>query len=195
MATAAETLPPAVSAPALTEHWGWLLALGIVQVVGGAIAIAVPALASLAAVVVFGAALLASAIFQLIHALRTRKWPGSVWYILGGLLYAAAGILVLLFPLGGILTLTAIIATVLIAEGAVRGIVANAMKPKAGWGWWLASGIASVLLGVLLFIGWPATAPWAIGLLLGINLIFSGATNASIAITSRRARHRLAWPF
>jgi uncharacterized membrane protein HdeD (DUF308 family) len=101
-------------------------------------------------------------------------------------------VLVLLFPLGGALTLAVVIATLLIGDGVLRALVASTLRPQEGWGWWLAAGIASVLLGVTLFMGWPATAIWAIGLLLGINLMFSGATNAALAIASRSSGRRAA---
>ena len=146
----------------------------------------------MAAVLIFGAVLLTSAIFHLVHAFKTRRWPGTLWYVLGGLLYGAAGVLVLLFPLGGALTLAVVVATLLIADGVLRALVASTLRPQAGWGWSLAAGVASVLLGIILFTGWPATAIWAIGLLLGINLLFSGATNAAVAIASRSGRRAAA---
>jgi uncharacterized membrane protein HdeD (DUF308 family) len=190
MATITEDVRSQIAAARLGERWGWLLALGIVQVAAGALAIAAPMLASLAAVLVLGSVLIASSIFHVIHAFKTRRWSGSVWYVLGGLLYAAAGVLVIAFPLGGVLTLAIIIATLLVAEGALRVLVATLLRPAPGWGWWLAAGVASVLLGVMLFLGWPAAAIWAVGLLLGVNLIFSGATHVALAITSRSMRHR-----
>src|ERR1700761_1094389 len=89
-----------VGAP-LGRRWGWLLALGIVEIIAGAIAIAVPIIASFAAVAIFGAALLVTAILQLVHAFQVRAWPRSAWYGLGGLFYAVAGVLVVAFPLHG----------------------------------------------------------------------------------------------
>lgn len=80
------------------RHWGWLLAFAIVQIVAGSLAISVPTVASLAAVAVFGALMLTAAIFQVAHAVRVRKWPGFALHMLGGLLYAAAGVLVLIYP-------------------------------------------------------------------------------------------------
>ena len=131
MATMTDAVQPDVALPALGERWGWLLALGIVQVLAGAIAMATPILASLVAVAVFGALLLTSAIFHLIHAFKLKKWPGSAWYILGGLLYAAAGVAVILFPLGGALTLTVVIATLFITEGALRILAASTLRRQS----------------------------------------------------------------
>lgn len=56
------------------------------------------------------------------------------------------------------------------------------LRPSLGWGWLLASGLCSILVGVILLTGWPATALWLTGLLLGVNLVFTGAMNASLVI-------------
>ena len=98
MATTTEPLESEMAATALGHRWGWLLALGIVQITAGWIAIAIPVVASFAAVAVFGAVLLVTAIFQLIHAFRVRAWPRSAWYGLGGVLYVIAGLLVAINP-------------------------------------------------------------------------------------------------
>jgi len=168
------------------RHWGWLLAFAIVQVIAGALAVAIPLLASLVAVAVFGWVMIVSAIFQIAHAIRVRKWPGFALHLLSGLLYATAGVLALLYPFPGMLVLTLCLAGLLLADGILRIVLASKVKPQQGWGWFLAGGIASIVLGGLLIFGWPATALWATGLLLGINLIFSGATNAALALACRK---------
>jgi uncharacterized membrane protein HdeD (DUF308 family) len=185
MPTISDTVKADTMATAPGYRWGWLLVLGIVQIIAGAIAIAVPVLASLAAVGVLGALLLVTGILQLVHAIKARAWPRSAWYGLGGLLYTLAGLLVVFYPLSGALALAVIIAIALIADGAVRAAFGLVVRPVRGWGWLVAAGLASTLVGVILLIGWPATALWAIGLLLGINLIFTGATNAALALASR----------
>lgn len=187
MATITQTMGPDATVASFGHRWGWMLALGIVQIIAGAIAIAVPVVASLAAVAVFGAVLILSAIAQLAYAFKIKAWPRSAWYGLGGALYAIAGLLVILYPIGGALTLAVIIAVLLIAEGGLRVIFAAVVRPAAAWGWLTAAGIGSIIVGVILLLGWPLTAFWVTGLLLGINLIFSGATNAAVAIAARRS--------
>src|ERR1700736_347473 len=105
MPTIFETVNADAPATSFGHRWGWMLALGIVQIIAGAIAIAVPVVASLAAVAVFGAVLILSAIAQLAYAFKIKAWPRSGWYGLGGTLYAIAGLLVILYPIGGALTL------------------------------------------------------------------------------------------
>ena len=174
-----------MTATALGHRWGWLLVLGIVQIIAGWIAIAVPVVASFAAVAIFGALMIVTAIFQLIHAFRVRSWPRSAWYGLSGVLYAIAGVLVAIYPVGGALALAVMIAILFIADGALRVGFATIVRPMAGWGWLIAGGLASIVVGVVLLIGWPATALWATGLLLGINLIFTGSMHVALALTSR----------
>jgi len=185
MATATEPLESEMAATALGHRWGWLLALGIVQIIAGWIAIAIPVVASFAAVAIFGAVLLVTAIFQLIHAFRVRAWPRSAWYGLGGVFYAIAGLLVAINPISGALTLAVIIAILFVADGVLRVAFGTSVRPTAGWGWLVAAGLCSIVVGVFLLIGWPATALWATGLLLGINLIFTGSMNVVLALASR----------
>jgi uncharacterized membrane protein HdeD (DUF308 family) len=173
-----------IAAP-LGHRWGWLLALGIVEIIAGCIAIVTPLIASLAAVAVFGAVLISTAILQLVHAFRVRSWPRSAWFGLGGIFYGLAGLLVVFYPLGGALTLTVLIAILFIADGTLRMVFGLNARPSRGWGWLVAGGMAGIVVAVLLLLGLPSSALWATGLLLGINLIFSGVTRASLALECR----------
>jgi len=170
----------------LSERWGWLLALAIVQVLAGLAAIALPSMATMVATLVFGWVLLIAAVFHVVHAITVRRWRGFALHLLGGLLYGAAGILILLNPLSGALSLTLVLAALLLIEGILRSALAFNVRPHDGWGWFLAGGIMSLLLGALLLAGWPATALWAIGTLVGIQLLFSGAMNLAFAFACRR---------
>ena len=185
MATTTEPLESEMAATALGHRWGWLLALGIVQIIAGWIAIAIPVVASFAAVAIFGAVLLVTATFQLIHAFRVRAWPRSAWYGLGGVFYAIAGLLVAINPISGALTLAVIIAILFIADGVLRVAFGTSVRPISGWGWLVAAGLCSIVVGVFLLIGWPATALWVTGLLLGVNLVFTGSMNVVLALASR----------
>jgi uncharacterized membrane protein HdeD (DUF308 family) len=187
MATITQTMNVDSAAAPLGRHWGWLLALGVVEIIAGCIATAVPVIASLAATAVFGAVLLVTAILQLVHAFQVRAWPRSAWYGLSGLFYAVAGLLVVASPLGGALTLAVLMGILFIAEGTLRVAFGMSARPVIGWGWLVAGGIGSLFVGVILLLGWPATALWATGLLLGINLIFTGLTRITLALVSRTA--------
>jgi uncharacterized membrane protein HdeD (DUF308 family) len=169
----------------LQRWWLGLLFLGIVQLIGGVIALAVPLAASLAAAIVFGAVLVVAGVFQAVHAFGVRKWSGVLLHAVGALLYIAAGILMLLFPLTGALTLTLVVAALLLADGVLRSVIAYNLRPEAGWGWVLAAGLAGIAVGIFLLIGWPLTGLWAIGILLGVNLLCAGAANCALAVGFR----------
>jgi hypothetical protein len=96
-------------------------------------------------------------------------------------------LLVIAYPLGGALTLAVLVGILFVADGALRVAFGMSARPVVGWGWLVAGGIGSLLVGVILLLGWPATALWATGLLLGINLIFTGLTRITLALTSRTA--------
>ena len=188
MTTMSDTMDANAGTTTLTHRWGWLLVLGIVQIIAGTVAFAIPIVASFAAVAIFGAVLVVTATFQLVHAFKTGAWPRSAWYGLSGVLYAIAGLLVIAFPLGGALTLAVLLAILFIADGAVRVVFAMSVSAAVGRGWLLAAGCCNILVGVFLLIGWPYTALWITGLLLGVNLLITGAMNISFASKTRTSK-------
>lgn len=169
----------------LGRDWAWLLLLALLQILGGLLAVAVPIAASFAAVAIIAALLIVTAFLQLIHAFQMRVWPRSLWYGLGALLYAAVGVVLILYPVTGALTLAVLIAVLLIAEGALRTAFGVLVRPLSGWGWLVVAGFLSILIGVILLVGWPVTALRLTGLLLGANLLVTGIMNAALAITAR----------
>ena len=172
---------------ALHHHWGLFLIEGILLVVLGMAAIAMPALASLAATVLFGWLLLLSGVIGLISTIRARHAPGVAWSFVSALLGIAAGAVLLWLPLQGTLSLTAVLIAFLLVEGVVSIFYAlEHRKALTGrWGWMLASGVVDLVLGVMLFSGLPGTALWALGLLVGINLLFGGWALIFMALHAR----------
>jgi uncharacterized membrane protein HdeD (DUF308 family) len=176
----------AVSA-AIHRHWGLFLFEGIVLIVLGTLAVLVPAVASVAATIVFGWILLLSGGMGLISTLRARQSPGFGWSLLSAVLGIAAGIILLTMPLQGTLSLTAVLIAFLIVEGVATVLFALEHRKGASgrWSWLLASGILDIGLGGILLAGLPGTAVWALGLLLGINLIFGGWALVWMALHAR----------
>ena len=172
---------------AVRRHWVLFLAEGIVLVLLGLLALLAPVIASVAATVFFGWLLLLSGVIGLVTTFRARHAPGFWWSLLSAVIGIVAGILLLGWPLLGTLSLTAVLIAFLFAEGVVSIMYAlehrNALSGR--WGWMLASGILDVGLGVLLFIGLPGTALWALGLLLGINMVFGGWALIFMALHAR----------
>jgi uncharacterized membrane protein HdeD (DUF308 family) len=185
MTTISGSAQPAIAPPFRGHRWGWLLALGLAQIVLGSIALCFPVSASFAAVAVYGAVLLMGAIFQLVHAFMVRSWPHSVWYGLGGVLYAIAGVFVILYPIRGALSLALTLAVLFVADGALRIAFSIANRKVAGSGWILAAGVSSMAVGIIFLVGWPASALWTTGVLLGINLLLIGCTQAALAVGTR----------
>ena len=183
---AAAEIRSAVSA-AIHRHWGLFLFEGIVLIILGTLAVLVPAVASLAATIVFGWILLLSGVIGLISTFRARQAPGFGWSLLSALLGIVAGIILLTMPLQGTLSLTAVLIAFLIVEGVATVLFALEHRKGASgrWSWLLASGILDIGLGGILLAGLPGTAVWALGLLVGINMIFGGWSLVWMALHAR----------
>jgi len=183
-----ETLGAAVRG-VLHDHWGLFLAEGMVLVVLGILAVLAPVLASIAATVLFGWILLISGVVGLISTLRARGAPGFVWSLLSAITGIVAGAVLLLWPLQGALSLTAVLIAFLFIEGVVS--IFYALEHRRGlsgrWGWMLASGLLDLLLGAVILSGLPAAAFWALGLIVGINLMFGGWALVAMALHARSA--------
>ncbi len=172
---------------AVARNWGWFLALGILLVVLGFAAILFPFVSTIAAKVALGWVFLIGGISHFIHAFGAQGWRGVLLDMLVGALYVFAGAWLAFFPLTGILPLTVMLAILFVVEGMFEVVLSFRMKPEAGWGYLLFSGIVAILAGVLITMGLPSSATWAIGLLAGINLLSSGWSFIFIALAGRDA--------
>ena len=119
---------------------------------------------------------------------RNLAGPASSGSLLIGLLYVVAGGYLAFFPLTGLLTLTILLAALFFAEGIMEIFMAFRVRPHDGWGFLLLSGIAALAVGVLIAIDLPGSATWALGLLVGINLLFTGSSYVALALAGRKAR-------
>jgi uncharacterized membrane protein HdeD (DUF308 family) len=179
-------LRSAVSA-AIHRHWGLFLFEGIVLIVLGTLAVFVPAVASVAATIVFGWILLLSGVVGLVATFRAQGSPGFAWSLLSAVLGIAAGVILLAMPVQGALPLTAVLIAFLLVEGVATVLFAlEHRKGSSGrWSWMLTSGIVDLVLGIILLAGLPGTAVWALGLLIGINMIFGGWSLVWMALHAR----------
>ena len=176
----------------IAEKWGWFLALGIVLILVGIAAICFPLVSTIAAKIFLGWLFLIGGVFLIIHAFSAQGWGGFLWSLLIGVLYLIAGGYLAFFPLTGLLTLAILLAILFAAEGIMEIIMAYRVHPSEGWGWLLLSGIAALAVGVLIFLGLPSSATWALGLLVGINLLFSGWSYVFLAMAGRKAKEAVA---
>ena len=175
----------------MERNWGWLLALGIGLIVLGLLDIAVPMIATLAIGIFLGWLLLIGGVAQILHAFSARGWQGFALHLLGGVVYLLAGGWMILNPLQGALALTLMLAAFLLIQGIFQIVLALRIRPARGWGWPLASGLVTVLLAVLIYAGWPGSALWVIGLLVGIHLLMSGLSLTMLALAARGVGHEL----
>jgi uncharacterized membrane protein HdeD (DUF308 family) len=171
----------------IAEKWGWFLALGIVLIVAGLVAIAFPLFSTIAAKIMLGWLFLIGGVMMILHAFQAPGWQGFLWELLIGILYAVAGGYLAFFPLTGLLTLAILLAVLFIVEGIFEVIMALRVRPHEGWGFLLLSGLAALAVGVMIYMDLPGSAVWALGLLVGINLIFSGWSYVFLALAGRRA--------
>jgi uncharacterized membrane protein HdeD (DUF308 family) len=173
---------------AVREHWKAFLIEGIVLVVLGLAAMIVPPLASLAVTIVLGWLFLFSGAAGLVVTFWARKMPGFWWSLFSAALAVAAGIVVLARPVQGTLTLTIVVGAYFLAEGVATIMYALEHKKELSerWGWLLTAGIMDILVAGFIIAGLPGSALWALGLLVGINMLFGGATLIGMALAARK---------
>jgi uncharacterized membrane protein HdeD (DUF308 family) len=172
---------------AIRAHWVLFLIQGLVMVVLGLLAIARPMIATLAVEIFAGWLFLISGIVGLAGVFSARKTPGIIWTLLRAVLAIIVGVLLLWRPLAGILTLTLLLAAFFAAQGIMQIIVSiqhRAMLPSS-WVWVLLSGGVDLVLAAIIIAGWPGTAAWVLGLLVGINLFMSGVALVMTALACR----------
>jgi uncharacterized membrane protein HdeD (DUF308 family) len=173
---------------ALSRNWGWLLAFGVLMIILGVFAIGAPVVATVAVQVVLGWLLVIGGIAEAIHAFMAQSWRGFLFELLSAILYVVVGALLLFNPLLGAAALTLLLAVFLVVEGIFKIIMALRVRDHRGWGWLLASGILSLILGAMIWAQWPASGLWVIGLLVGIQLLFTGWSMVMLAFAARAHR-------
>jgi uncharacterized membrane protein HdeD (DUF308 family) len=183
-------------ATSLHEHWVLFLVEGIVLVALGLLAIVLPPIATLAVEILFGWLFLISGVVGLITTFWMRQAPGFWWALLSAVLGIAAGIVLLAWPLSGVLTLTLILIVFFTIEGIASIMFALEHKRELSgrWGWMLASGIVDLIVAGIIFVGLPGTAAWAIGVLVGINMVFGGSALIAMALHAREIDPRTMAP-
>lgn len=160
----------------LRNNRNWILAEGILFTLLGFFAIAMPGISTLSTELFIGWLLLFGGIVQLYRTFQTRRDGSFIGSLLLSIMYLVFGILLLVFPIAGIFSLTILLIAFFIAEGISKFILGFQLKPTGQWGWFLFSGVISLVMAFIIWSGWPGTAFWVIGLLIGINMIFFGVS-------------------
>jgi uncharacterized membrane protein HdeD (DUF308 family) len=166
--------------------WGWFVALGIAQIVLGVIAWFDVIAFTIAGVVFIGALLLVAGVFQIIHAFMDRAWGAFILDLLVGVLYVIGGFLLMAEPVQGSVVITILVAAALIIGGILRIVMSLQHRHMAGWGMMLASGIISLLVGLMLYLTLPWSGLWVVGTLIAVELIVHGVSWLQFGLTLRR---------
>jgi uncharacterized membrane protein HdeD (DUF308 family) len=173
---------------AVREHWKAFLFEGILLVILGLAAIIVPPLAGLAVTIFLGWMFLISGIAGLALTFWARQMPGFWWSLISAVLGVVVGLVLLARPVQGVLTLTIVVGAYFLAEGVTSIMYALEHRRELSerWSWMLFAGVLDILIAAMIIAGLPGSAEWAIGLLVGINLLFGGASLIGMALAARQ---------
>jgi len=173
-------------ARAIHDQWAFYLTEGVILLVLGLLAILIPPLATLSATIVIGAVFFAGGVVGLISTFTGSRAPGFWWSLASAVLGVVVGLLLLVRPIAGAVSLTLVLIAFFIAEGLFSIFFGAAQRHHVStWGWMVASGVVDLVLAGVLLAGLPGDAAWALGLLVGINLIFGGAALSALALRLR----------
>ena len=165
---------------------GTMMVWGIVMLICGIAAIALPLISGIGVVIIVAWVLLVAGVSHLFLAFHTHSVGGVLWQILLALIYGAAGVFMLMNPLAGLVTLTLVLAAFLLIEAGLETALYFQVRGKINAGWVLFDAIVTLLLAILIWSQWPSSSLWFIGTLVGISLIFSGISRITLASAIRR---------
>jgi len=157
----------------IRSYRSWVIAAGIASLALGVAAIIYNGTATIASVTVFGGLLMFAGVIQIVHAFQVRTWSGFFIYLLDGIVRSAVGTLMVMYPTSGAQALTLLLSFYFIVAGVFRTI-ASVILQFPSWGWTVASGLLSVVLGVMLAMQYPTSSQWFIGFAVGLDLILYG---------------------
>ncbi|MBO0737442.1 MAG: HdeD family acid-resistance protein [Alphaproteobacteria bacterium] len=173
-------------AATINAHWKLFLAQGILMIVLGLVAVTEPYIATLAVGIFVGWLFFGGGIIRALSMWHSRQAPGFVGSMLTALLSVMLGLILMFRPLAGVLTLTMVLVAFFVIEGVASVLVAVQHRDHLrSWSWMLFSGVIDLTLACLIWAGWPSTADWAIGLLVGINMLFLGLSLVMTALAGR----------
>src|SRR4051794_32058349 len=172
---------------ALRRNWGWFVGLGVLSIVAGLLALGNLMAGTLVSILFIGAMMTVAGIAHIIHAFQVREWGQFALWLLTGILYTLAGLLIAYNPALGASVFTLFIGIMLIASGIMRIIVAFGMRGHPGWGWMLVAGLITLLLGLMIAAHWPVDSLWVLGMFLGIDLLFTGVGLVAWGLRLKRA--------
>lgn len=174
MATANNGFENPVIPAELSRKWGWFVALGVALLILGGIAFGHLVLATVVSVYYVGIMMLVAGVIEIIHSFGVKSWGSFFFWLLSGLLYTAAGVVAFVNPILAAGVLTFLLAAALLGSGAFRIWLGFKSKPASGWGWIVATGVITILAGLLIAAQWPVNSLFILGIFLAVDLIFQG---------------------
>ena len=172
----------------LRAKWGWIVALGVVYMLAGLVALGSVVMATVASVLVVGVMMIIAGVAEVISAFQIKSWGKFLLWVLLGVLYIVGGFVAFENPLLAAALLTLILGASLVASGIMRIFLAFSMKRESPWIWVLLSGVITLLLGLLILARWPVSSLYILGVFLGIDLVMAGAAWIGLGFGLRRAR-------
>lgn len=156
--------------------------LGILLVVLGIIGLALPNFSTIVVESWLALLLVSAGGAKVAYAFQTRSRGGFIWKLLLGILYAATGAMLFFNPLTGVLTLTFLLGTFLLTEGTFELLLAFQLRGEPNWAWALGNGIITLVLGAIVWFGWPSNAPWLLGTVVGASVLFTGISRVMLSL-------------
>ena len=170
---------------------GWSIALSLLMILAGVLAIIIPPAAGITVTILVGWLLVFSGVAHFVFGWHVRTTGGLVWEFLLGLVYLVVGAYLLLHPVAGLASLTLALAVYLFAEGILEFVLSFRLRPMPGWAWLLFDGIITLILAIMIWRTWPSSTFWVIGTLVGVSMLFSGVSRLVLSMAARRVVARL----
>jgi len=173
----------------INRGMGWSIALSVLMIVAGVLAIIVPPASGIAITILVAWLLVFCGGAHLAYAWQMRRNGGLWWGILMGIIYIVTGGYILLHPMAGLASLTLVLAAYLLLASILEFILAYQLRLLSGSGWLVLDGIITLILAVMIGWTWPSSTLWVVGTLVGISMLFSGFTRLMLSVTARRMAH------
>lgn len=182
-----QALTPASISEVVRDKWGWFLFAGIVFIIAGIFALLAPFVASVVVTIIVAAGLIVAGVVQVFQAWSVQTWAGFIWQLIIGLVMLIGGIAIYFNPVASTFLLTIFAAAMFIAKGIFQIVLGVRLKPNDGWGWIVAAGVVAIAVGVLIYVDYPLSGLFALGVLAGISLIFTGWSYIAIAMAAKQS--------
>jgi len=181
--TLAEDLAP------LRSNWGWIVALGVIYIIVGVVALGSVVTATVVSVYLVGLMMILAGVTEVIGSFLFKSWGRFLLWLLIGILYIVAGVAAFQNPQLAAALLTLILGVSLLFSGLIKIVMAFAANQERSWVWVALSGVITAILGGIILARWPVSSLYILGVFLGVNLIFSGAAWVGFGLSLRRARN------